>query len=140
MTRRTVPSASRIAAILVVSGAVASIGFAQSEQSFAAPGFDGVYTGVSRLIVNTSQACAPGQTISVEVRNGRFRLPWQTTAAFDVRLSPDGRFNATAGVPTAIAEKRMMIVPTAQGQVSGTSLVADYGTRFCHYAFEAVRS
>ena len=106
----------------------------------AGMGLDGLYKGTSHLVSSTSQTCSPDRTIAVEVRDGRFRLPWQTSGAFDVRLRDDGTFYATSGVAAGQTDKRALIVPTAQGQVRGAALVADYGTRFCHYELDAARS
>jgi hypothetical protein len=76
----------------------------------------------------------------LQVQDGRFHLPWAGLQTFDVRIAPDGSFYATSPNALAKSDKHMMLVPTMQGHVSGTSLVADYGTRWCHYRLEATRS
>jgi hypothetical protein len=128
-------------------------------QPAAASQFTGTYTGTTRLAGEQSQVvaaagpmqfeqqasgqagrCSPGGPVSLDVHDGRFRLPWSGPQAFNVRISPDGSFYATSSTVPAASDKHMMVVPTLQGRVSGASLVADYGTRWCHYRLEATRS
>jgi hypothetical protein len=106
----------------------------------AQPAFDGVYKGESHRIAGTDSSCAAERTSVVEVRNGRFILAWHEPLTFDVRVRADGRFHATSSANLALAEKRMAVVPTLDGGVNGTTLVADYGTRMCRYQLEATRS
>ncbi len=52
----------------------------------------------------------------------------------------DGSFNATISTVPAASDKHMMLVPTVQGRLSNTGLVAEYGTRGRRYLLEATRS
>jgi hypothetical protein len=73
------------------------------------------------------------------VRDGRFKFEWNEPTVFDVKIAADGTFYATTE-STVRAEKHMTLVPTMQGRIDGTMLVADYGTRWCHYRLEAKQS
>jgi hypothetical protein len=73
------------------------------------------------------------------VQDGRFVLPWHDPQIFHVTIASNGSFYATSGVPPALAEMRMMIVPTIEGHVTGVNIEADCGTRWCRYHLEASR-
>jgi hypothetical protein len=99
--------------------------------------FDGVYKGNTQQIAANDASCRPGQEAAVEVRHGRLTLPWNDRQVFDARIARDGSFFATTGVSPVLAEKHMSIIPTLQGRIGATGLVADYGTRWCRYRLEA---
>ncbi len=111
-----------------------------SAQPGAASSFTGTYAGITQGAAGNDPSCAPGTSVTLNVQNGRFRLAWHEPQAFDVRIAADGSFYATSTTIPAQADKHMMLVPTMQGRLSGTNLVADYGTRWCHYRLEATRS
>jgi hypothetical protein len=100
---------------------------------------DGIYKGNSQPIAANDESCRPGQKMALEVRDGRFKLPWRESQVFDARISSDGSFFATTASMVQ-ADKHMTIIPTLQGQVRGGGLVADYGTRWCRYRLEASQS
>jgi hypothetical protein len=106
----------------------------------AASLFAGTYTGTIQPVPGNDPSCSPGGDITFQVQDGRFRFPWHEPQAFDVRISSDGSFFATSGNLLVQADKHMMLVPTMQGRVAGTKLVADYGTRWCRYQLEVTRS
>jgi hypothetical protein len=99
--------------------------------------FDGVYKGNTQRISANDESCRPGQEAAVEVRHGRLMLPWTDRQVFDAKIARDGSFYATTGVPPVLAEKHMSVIPTLQGHIGATGLVADYGTRWCRYRLEA---
>jgi hypothetical protein len=99
--------------------------------------FDGIYKGNTQRIAANDASCRPGQETAVEVRHGRLTLPWTDRQVFDTRIARDGSFYATTGAPAVLAEKHMSIIPTLQGRIGATGLVADYGTRWCRYRLEA---
>jgi hypothetical protein len=103
-----------------------------TEQPFA-----GTFTGTTQLVIDNDPGCPASKRVTLEVADGRFRLPWIEPQAFHVTISPDGSFYATSG--NAQSDKRMMTVPTLQGRISGSRLVAEYGTRWCHYRLDATR-
>jgi hypothetical protein len=107
------------------------------EGGITAYQFDGVYKGNSQRIATSDESCRPSQQVAVEVRHGRFMLPWNDRQNFDAKIARDGSFFATSGVPPVLAEKHMSIIPTLQGRIGATGLVADYGTRWCRYRLEA---
>lgn len=113
---------------------------AQTANLTSAWPFTGTYTGTTQPVPGNDPSCAPGGRVTLDVQNGRFRLPWHEPQAFDVRISADGSFVATSGSVLAQSDKHMMLVPTMQGRVSGASLVADYGTRWCRYRLDTARS
>jgi hypothetical protein len=110
------------------------------EGGLTAYQFDGVYNGSAQRVATTDESCRPARDVALEVRNGQFKLPWQGNLSFDARVAHDGSFYATSGVPASVAEKHMTLVPTLQGRIGAKGLVADYGTRFCHYRLEASQS
>jgi hypothetical protein len=134
---------------------------AQPASPTAASSFSGTYKGTTSLAgdrqavvaeagpmryeplgqaAGNDGSCQPGGPVSFEVRDGRFKFAWNEPQAFDVKISSDGSFYAASPNALSKSDKRMMIVPIMQGRVTATSLVADYGTRWCHYRLEATRS
>jgi hypothetical protein len=111
---------------------------AQTASLTTEPTFAGTFTGTTQLVIDNDPGCPAGGRVTLEVADGRFRLPWIEPEAFHVTISPDGSFYATSG--NAQSDKRMMIVSTLQGRISGSRLVAEYGTRWCHYRLDATRS
>jgi hypothetical protein len=107
------------------------------EGGMAAYQFDGTYKGNSELVAANDQSCRTGQAVALEVHQGRLELPWHGPLVFNARISRDGTFFATAGDAPLRAEKHMTILPTLQGRIGATGLVADYGTRWCHYRLAA---
>jgi hypothetical protein len=99
--------------------------------------FDGVYSGTSQRVATTHQSCRTGQDVALEVHDGRFKLPWNDREAFDARVRDDGSFYAITGASPIQAEKHMTLIPTLQGRIGSTGLLADYGTRLCRYRLEA---
>jgi hypothetical protein len=110
------------------------------EGSLTAYSIDGVYQGKNQQVRKTGATCPAEQEITVDVRNGRFKLAWYQRQTFNVRISPDGTFFATTGVSPVQAEKHMTIIPTLQGSVGAAGVVADYGTRWCRYQLVATRT
>jgi hypothetical protein len=98
--------------------------------------FDGIYKGESRLVAADGGSCEPGQATAVAVRRGRLSLTWRESQVFEATIADDGRF-FVATDSLVRAEKRMAIVPTLQGRISAAGLLADYGTRWCHYRLTA---
>jgi hypothetical protein len=143
MSRMTIRHPKSFMAILGLSCICMTFNSARSaspagfEGGLTAYPFDGVYKGAAQRIAATDESCRPAQDVALEVRNGRFKLPWQGNQLFDASIARDGSFYATSGVPAAVAEKRMTLVPTLQGRISSSGLVADYGTRLCRYRLEA---
>jgi hypothetical protein len=113
---------------------------AQTANLTNAPPFAGTYIGATQPVASNDPSCDPGGRVAFAVQDGRFSLPWHEPQAFHVRILADGSFFATSGNAIAQSDKHMMLVPTLQGRVSGASLVADYGTRWCRYRLEATRS
>ena len=128
------------ATLLALACGGMSPALAQSASPPAASSFAGTYTGATRHISGHDGHCWLGGPVKLEVHDGRFRFPWNEPQAFDVTISPDGTFYAASPGVLAKSDKHMMLVPTMQGYVSGATLVADYGTRWCHYRLEATRS
>jgi hypothetical protein len=132
-----------LAAALGLSFICATTGPARSassgglEGSLTAYPLDGLYKGTTQPLVANNEACRPGQPVTLEVRNGRFKFAWNERQLFDARIRPDGTFYATTGVAPVLAEKHMTIIPTLQGRVAAADVVADYGTRWCRYRLEA---
>ena len=135
---------ARLGSEKLAAGALLALALASLSPASAQPGsaatFTGTYTGVIQAVAGNDPSCAPGSRVTLDVQNGRFRLAWHEPQAFDVRIGPDGSFFATSGSVLAQSDKHMMVVPTLQGHVSNAGLVADYGTRWCHYRLEATRS
>jgi hypothetical protein len=99
---------------------------------------DGIYIGTTQRISGANtEGCAPDGPISIEVREGRLRLPWRPLQTFDGKIDPRGGFYVTTGNTYAQADKHMMIVPTMQGHVVDGRITGEYGTRWCSYRFEA---
>jgi hypothetical protein len=142
MTRLTMSHTKQFLAVLGLSCICTTASLAQSagqngmQGSMTAYQFDGIYKGNSQQIAAHSETCGPGQEITVDVHDGRFKLAWHDPQVFDARIRPDGTFFATTA-STVQAEKHMTIVPTLQGHIGTTGLVADYGTRWCRYRLEA---
>jgi hypothetical protein len=113
---------------------------AQTAGPTADAPFSGTYIGTTQLVIDNDPGCPPGGSVTLEVKNGRFRLPWNEPQAFHVKISPDGSFYATSANAVVQSDKRMMIVPVLQGRLSGARLVAEYGTRWCHYRLDTMRS
>jgi hypothetical protein len=107
------------------------------EGALTAYPLDGLYKGTTRLVVANTEACRPPQAVLLEVRNGRFKLAWSDRQLFDARIRPDGTFYATIGTSPIQAEKHMTLIPTLRGRVAAADIVADYGTRWCHYRLQA---
>ncbi len=112
---------------------------AQTASPTANAPVSGTYIGTTQLVIDNDPGCPPGGSVTLEVKDGRFRLPWNEPQAFHVKISPDGSFYTTSGNALAQSDKRMMIVPILQGRVSGARLVAEYGTRWCHYRLDTMR-
>lgn len=129
-----------LSCVCMAASPARSAGPGRVEGGVTAYQFDGVYSGSSQLLGTKGDSCHPGTEVAVTVQNGRFRMPWNDRQIFDARISRDGSFYATSGVPVVQAEKHMTLVPTLQGRISSAGLVADYGTRFCHYRLEATQS
>jgi hypothetical protein len=128
------------ASLLALACGGLSAASAQPASSAAASPLSGTYIGAAQHISGSEAPCEPGGQVKIDVRDGHFRFPWHEPQAFNVRISPDGSFFATSGDVLAQSDKHMKLVPTMQGHVSEASLVADYGTRWCRYRLEAVRS
>jgi hypothetical protein len=140
MARKVVPRVGQVARVLIISNITVGSVLAQSSP-MSVMAFDGIYKGSSQRTAGSDMSCAPARRIEVEVRDGRFKLPWREPSSFNVRIYPDGQFYATSGALSAqAAEKRMMIVPVLQGRVTQAGLTANYGTRICRYTLEATRS
>jgi hypothetical protein len=129
-----------LSCVCMAASPARSAGPAGVEGGVTAYQFAGVYSGSSQLFATKDESCHPGIEVAVEVRNGRLRMPWNDRQIFDASISRDGSFYATSGAPVVQAEKHMTLVPTLQGRISSAGLVADYGTRFCHYRLEATQS
>jgi hypothetical protein len=142
VTRSTMSHAKRLLAVLGLSCICTTASLAQSagrnglEGSMTAYPFDGIYKGNSQQVAAHSETCSPGQEMTLDVRDGRFKLAWHEPQVFDARIMPDGTFFATTA-STVQAEKHMTGVPTLQGHIGAAGLVADYGTRWCRYRLEA---
>jgi hypothetical protein len=143
MTRQTTHLPQRYFAVMALScicAAAAPVKAASPigmEGGITAYQFDGVYKGNSQGVATNDDSCRPGQQVAIDVRYGRFKLFWNDRQSFDAQIARDGSFFATSGVSPGLAEKRMSIIPTLQGHVGATGLVADYGTRWCRYRLEA---
>jgi hypothetical protein len=146
MTQKMKSRSRPLLAALGLSCICATISPAQSESPKGLEGgltayqFDGVYKGNSQRLSPNDAVCGRGQEVALDVRHGRVRLPWNESQVFDARVSRDGTFFATTGASLVQAEKHMTIVPTLQGHIGPAGLVADYGTRWCHYRLEASQS
>jgi hypothetical protein len=111
-----------------------------SAQSSMPQPFDGTYSGTAQRIAGDDTTCSTGAPVTVVVQDGQFRQSWRPSQDFSVRIGADGRFYARTGALAVQAEKHMTLSPVIQGQVTGRTLVADYGTRWCRYRLEATRS
>jgi hypothetical protein len=126
--------------LLALACGGASAVSAQTAGVVAASPFSGTYIGTVHKLAGSDANCQAPSQISLAVQDGRFKLPWHDSQAFNVKIAPNGSFYATSGSVLAQSDKHMMLQPTVQGSVSHTSLVADYGTRWCHLRLDAVRS
>jgi len=142
MERMTFSFTKQLLVALGCSCICATAGLAQSAgpsglgSSMAAYQFDGIYKGTTQRISANTESCRPGQEVAVDVQKGRLKLPWNDPQVFDAAIARDGSFFATIG-SVVQAEKHMTTIPTLQGQIKSTGLVADYGTRWCRYRLEA---
>jgi hypothetical protein len=125
--------------LLALACGCISPALAQPATPDAAASFSGTYTGTTQHISGHDGHCWLGGPVKLEVHDGRFRFPWNEPQEFDVKIGPDGTFNASSPGVLSKSDKHMMLVPTMQGYVSGSTLVADYGTVWCHYRLEATR-
>lgn len=128
-----------IGGVLLASSSLSPVS-AQPANATAASPFTGTYVGTTQLVEDNDPGCAQGSAVSFAVEDGNFRFPWHEPQAFHAKIAADGSFYATSGSKLAQSDKHMMIVPIMRGHVNGTSLVAEYGTRWCRYRLEVIRS